>query len=103
MHQLHIQCNTSVVDLLVEMILVPDGFRHRKLGEFFLNGHLDLNITDVVPFERVPLIRSVLRQIAGSTAVGLRRRTGLTEILDEFFAFGHLLLSKTQNGTDTIQ
>ena len=103
MHQLHIQCNTSVVDFLVKVILVPHSFRHRELGEFFLDGHFDLNITDVISLEGRPFVRRVFRQIAGPTAVGLRRRTGLTEILDEFFAFGQLLLPKPQNGTDALQ
>ena len=103
MHKLHIKGDTSVVDFLIEVILLPDHFRHRKLGELFLNGHLNLNITDVVPFEGRPLVWSVFRQVAGSTAIGLCRRTGLAEILDEFFAFGQFLLSEAQNGTDTFQ
>ena len=103
MHQLHIEGDTSVVNFLIEVILLPDHFRHRKLGELFLNGHLDLDITDVVPFEGSPLVRSVFRQVAGSTTIGLCRRTGLAEILDELFAFGQFLLSEAQNGTDTFQ
>ena len=39
------------------------------------------------------LVGSVFRQVAGSTAIALCRRTGLAEILDELFAFGQLLLS----------
>ena len=103
MHKLHIEGDTSVVDFLIEVILFPDHFRHWKLGELFLNGHLNLNITDVVPFEGSPLVWSVFRQIAGATAIDLCRRTGLAEILDEFFAFGQFLLSEAQNGTDTFQ
>ena len=103
MHQLHIKGDASVVDFLIEVVLLPDCFRHRELGELFLNGHLDLDITDVVPFEGVPLVGSVFRQVAGSTAIGLCRRTGLAEILDELFAFGQLLLSEAQNSTDAFQ
>ena len=103
MHQLHIEGDTSVVNFLIEVILLPDHFRHRKLGELFLNGHLDLDITDVVPFEGSPLVRSVFRQVAGSTTIGLCRRTGLAEILDELFAFGQFLLSEAQNSTDAFQ
>ena len=103
MHQLHIEGDTSVVNFLIDVILLPDHFRHRKLGELFLNGHFDLDITDVVPFEGSPLVRSVFRQVAGSTTIGLCRRTGLAEILDELFAFGQFLLFEAQNGTDTFQ
>ena len=88
MHQLHIEGDTSVVDFLIEVILFPDCFRHWELGELFLNGHLDLNVPDVIPLEGGPLVRSVFRQVAGATAVGFCRRTGLAEILDELFAFG---------------
>ena len=54
-------------------------------------------------FEDSPLVRSVFRQVAGPTAIGLCRCTGLAEILDELFAFGQLLLSEAQNGTDAFQ
>ena len=37
------------------------------------------------------------RKVAGALTVGLGRRTGLTEIFDEVFAFGQLLLLKPKH------
>ena len=60
-HQFHIQTHAAVVDLLVEMVFLPDAVRHRIFGEPRLNGHLCLHIADVVSLERQPLIRGVFR------------------------------------------
>ena len=43
------------------------------------------------------------RKVAGTLSVGFGRRTGLTEILDEFLALGQLLLFKPKHSTDTFQ
>ena len=41
--------------------------------------------------------------VAGTAVIGLRWRTGLTEIFDEVFALGELLLFKPQHSTDAFQ
>ena len=60
-HQFHIHTDTSVVDLLVEMVLVPDILRHREPGQLLLDGHLRFHIPEVVDFEPRPLLRGILR------------------------------------------
>ena len=52
LYQRYIQRNTSVVYLLVEVILVPYGLRHWKLGKPRLYRHFCLNIANVIFFER---------------------------------------------------
>ena len=43
------------------------------------------------------------RKVAGALTVGFCRRTGLTEIFDEFLVLGKLLLFKPQHGTDSLK
>lgn len=50
-NQVHVENNTFVVNLLIEVVLLSDRIRHSELGELFLNGYLDLDITGIVPFE----------------------------------------------------
>ena len=102
-HQFHIQTHASVVDLLVEMVFLPDAVRYGVFGEPCLDGHLRLHIADVVSLERQPFICGVLRQITGALTVGLSWRTGLAEIFDEVFAFGQLLLFQSENSPDSLQ
>ena len=103
MHQFHIDGDAAIVDLLVEVVFLPDRIRNGEPGELILNGHLDLDVTDVVPLERSPLVWGMPRQIPGSTTVCFRRRTGLAEVSDEVFALGQLLFPEAQHGSDTFQ
>ena len=103
LHQFHVQGNATVVDFLVDVVFVPDAVRHRVLGKSRLDGHLGLHITDVVFFESQPLVRGMSRKVAGALTVGLGRCAGLTEIFDEVFAFGQLLLLKPKHRTDAFQ
>ena len=85
------------------MVFVPYTVRHGIFGEPSLNGHFSLHISDVVLFESQPLIRGVSWKVTGALTVGFCRRTGLTEIFDEFLALGQLLLFKPKHGTDTLK
>ena len=80
-----------------------DAVRHRKHGKLFLNRHLRFNIAGVIFFERRPLVRRVVRVIAGALAVGFCRRTGLAEVFNEVFALSELLLIQFKHRTDTFQ
>ena len=102
-HQFHIQPHTPIIDLLIQVVLVPYAVRHRKFRKPSLDSHFGFHITDIVFFESQPLIRGMGRKVAGTLTVGFRGRTGLTKILDEFFAFSQLLLFQTQHGTDAFQ
>ena len=102
-HQFHIQSNTAVIDFLVDVVFVPHAVRHGILRKPSLDGHFGLYIADVVLFESQPLIRGMSRKVAGTLSVGLGRRTGLTEIFDEVFAFGQFLLFKTKHRTNAFQ
>ena len=102
-NQFHIQGNTTVIDLLVDVVFVPHAVRHGIFGQARLNGHFGLHIADVVFLESQPLVRGMSRKVAGTLSVGLGRRTGLTEIFDEVFAFGQFLLFKPKYRTDTFQ
>ena len=102
-HKLHIQGNTTVIDLLVDVIFIPHAVRHGIFDKPSLYGHFGLHIADVIFLERQPLIRRMSRKITGTMTVGLGRRTGLTEIFDEVFASGQFLLLKPQHRTDAFQ
>ena len=103
LHQIHIQCHASVVDLLIEVVFLPDAVRDRELGQPILDGLLYLHIPAVISFEGGPLVRRVHGQVPGPATVGLRRSTGLAEVFDEVLALGELLFVQTQHGTDALQ
>lgn len=48
MDQIHIQRDTPVIDLLINVIFLPDRLRDRELGKFGLNGHFHFHIAHVV-------------------------------------------------------
>ena len=60
-HQSAVQQNAPVVDALVEMVVLPLLLGDRETGQFLLDGHLRLHISDVVSLERQPFIRGVFR------------------------------------------
>ena len=103
MHQLHVDGDTAIVDLLVEVILLPNVLRNWELCELLLNGHLDFDIPDVVALERFPFIRGMPGQVPGSASVRFRWRTRLAEVFDELLALGQLLFPEPQHGTDAFQ
>lgn len=85
---------------------LPNWFvpsRNGEPRELILNGHLYLDVSDVVPLERSPLVRGMPRKIPGPATVCFRRGTGLAEVPDEVFALGQLLFPEAQHGTDAFQ
>ena len=102
-HQLHVQHDAPVVDLLVDAVFVPHTVQHGILRQSHLDGRLGLHVADVVLFERQPPVRGVRRKIAGTLTVGLCGRAGLAEIPDQFLALGQLLLFQPQHRACAFQ
>ena len=101
--QRQVDHDATVIDLLVDVILVPYEVRDRKLLQAFLDGHLGFDVTDVVALKGGPLERFVFRTVTGAAIVGLRRDAGLTEELDQFFTFRELLLFQPEHRADAFQ
>ena len=56
-----VEHDAPVVDLLIEGVVAPLGFRDRELGELLLNGHFRFHISKVVGFEQRPFLRRICR------------------------------------------
>ena len=100
---LTIQADASVVDLLGQVIFLPDGIRNWELGQHLLDRHLHLHIALVVCLEGGPLVRRMLRAVPEPAAVHFRRLAGYGEILDQRLALCHLLILQLQHCADTLQ
>ena len=100
---LPIQADASVVDLLGQVIFLPDGIRNRKLGQHLLDRHLHLHIALVVRLEGGPLVRRMLRAVPEPAAVHFCRLTGHGEVFDQRLALCHLLILQLQHCADTLQ
>ena len=96
-HQRPVQRDAPVVDLLIEVILLPHLVRHRVIPQALLNAHLCFHIAQVVGFEGGPPVRSVCREM---TRAILGRNT---EILDQILALGQLLLVQPQRRSGILQ
>ena len=102
-HQHHVKLYAPVVDLLVEIVFLPQEIRHGELRQLLLDRHLGFHVTLVIRDEGGPPYRVMLREIACPAAVGLGRLTGDTEIADERLALSHLLVFQLQNFADPLQ
>lgn len=98
-----IDSHATIIDFLIDVVFLPERIRHRKFLQALLNGHLGLNVSDVIPFEGCPLLRRVIWIVSGPLAICLCRSTGLAEVLDEVFSFSELLFFQTEDGTDTFE
>ena len=96
-----VEHDAPVIDLLIEGVVAPLGFRDRELGELLLNGHFRFHISKVVGFEQRPFLWHICRIMSNKRAVSCFCRSA--EIPDEVFAFFEFLLFQTQHGTDTFQ
>ena len=97
------QPDATVVNLLIDVVFLPDLIRDREFSQPLLDAHLGLHVAQVVALEGVPFVRCVEGAVPGALAIGLRRRTGLAEEFDQLLAFGQFLLFQPQHGTDTLQ
>ena len=102
-HQLPVDGDAPVVDLLILMVLRPHVLRHGIPAQALLNAHLRFHVPQVICFEQRPFLRRVLRQITGATAVCFGSGTGLAEVADQLLAFAHLLLIQRQRRTHAHQ
>ena len=96
-HELHVQSDPTIVDLLIQMVLVPDKIRHREAGQFLLDRHLCFNVAQVIAFEHGPLVRCVGWTIPCSAAVRFCWRTRLAEETDQIFACFQLLFFEPEH------
>ena len=88
LHQGHIEPYSSVIDFLVEHILIPHRLRHRVFGQSLLNRHFHFHVAPIVGFEKFPLIaRRLMKGRYGETA-------------NERLALGHFLSFQTQYTAD---
>ncbi len=99
----HVDLYPSVVDLLVEMVFVPQEVRHGQSGEPLLYRHLGLHVLLVVRLEHGPLFRVMCGEVPCPVPVGTRRLAGDAEIADQRLAFRHFLLVQVQRGADALQ
>ena len=102
-NQFHVQPDATVVDLLIDVVFLPDLIRDREFSQPLLDAHLGLHVAQVVALEGVPFVRRMEGAIPGALAVCLRGSAGLAEEFDQLLAFGQFLLFQPQHGTDTLQ
>ena len=102
-HQLSVDSDTPVVDLLILMVLLPHVLWHGIPAQALLNAHLRFHVPQVIRFEKRPFLRRVLWQIACATAVALGGSAGLAEIADQLLAFAQLLFIQRQRRAHTHQ
>lgn len=102
LHEIHVDAHASVVDLLVDVVLVPHEVRHREVPQFPLDHHLDLDVALVVLFECRPFAGIIRWQVPSASAVRLGGCAGDGEVFDEGLAFIHLLVGKLQDCADTF-
>ena len=95
-HQLPVDGDAPVVDLLILMVLLPYVLRHGIPAQALLNAHLRFHVPQVICFEKRPFFRRILRQVTGTTAVCFGSSTGLAEVADQLLAFAQLLLIQRQ-------
>ena len=89
---LHVQPDAAVIDLLIQMVFVPDKLRHRESGQLSLNGDFRIHVPQIVCLEHRPPVRRIGRAVARPAVVRFSRFARLTEILDQVFAGRQLLL-----------
>ena len=95
--------DTTIIDSLVNVILLPDRFRYRKFTKLMLDAHFNFYIADVIALEGFPFLRRMKKSISRPATIGFRSSAGLAEIFDEVLAFCELLLLKSQHGTDAFK
>ena len=91
-HKLHIHTNATVIDFLVEVILIPDELRDWILSQPVLHCEFHFNIALVIGLEGFPFLPVMLRQVSCAAAVALSGFARHTEIADEVFSLFHFLV-----------
>ena len=101
LNQLHVNTDTPVVDLLIQIKLFPDKIRHGETRKPLVDCQLRLHILLVICLEGFPFLRSIGRCVELRNAVnGI---IGNAKILDERLALRHLLLFQFQRSTCRCQ
>src|SRR5574344_292037 len=94
LNKIHIHLYASIVDFLVEMILIPDVLWYWKLNQSLLYLYFCLHITLVICFKLLPFISFIGWQITSSTAICFCWSTGNTKVTDQVFTLCQLLFFK---------
>ena len=95
--------HTAIIDFLIDVVFLPDRIRHREFLQALLNGHLSLDVTDVIALKSGPFLRRVVWIVSGALTVCLCRSTGLAEELDQILALGELLFLQTEDRADAFE
>ena len=96
-HQGHVHSDSTVVDLLIEMVLIPDFIWYRISFQPLLNAHFGFHVAQIVGFEAIPFFR----RIGGRMPLAVL--AGDTKIADEVFPFSELLLIQPQCASSVLQ
>ena len=92
--QFIVNTNTAIVDLLIEIKLLPDRIGNRKAGKPTVDLHFSFYIALVICLENCPLFRRIYRCVKMRHAV--HRFVGYTKVFNESFALRHFLLFNMQ-------
>ena len=95
--QCGVDTDTSVVNLLIDLILLPEVIRYWEVGELAPNLGFYLHVAGIIGLKQPPAIRVTTGHALISVLIGD------AEILDEFLAFTHLLRIEIQYRADIFQ
>lgn len=74
--QFRVDPYATVVDTLIHPVVMPLPGRHWKAFQPLVDVHLRVNVLNAVVLELCPVFREVVREVSGSSAVGLGRLAG---------------------------
>ena len=88
--------HTAVVNALIHVVVIPLMVGQRESLQLLADGSFCANVLQAVILELLPLLRSMVREIAGSAAVSFCGLTGDGKILDQIVPRLVLLVSGLQ-------
>src|SRR5699024_12433685 len=103
LNKIHIHLYASIVDFLVEMILIPDVLWYWKLDQSLLYLYFCLHITLVICFELLPFIDFISGWVTSATTIYFFWSAWKTKISYQVVTFRQLLFLKSQHCTYTFQ
>lgn len=95
--------NAAIIDLLIQVILLPYGFRNRKTHKLLLYLHFCFHIPLIVLLKQFPFVTGMLRAVSRAIAIRSLWLTRLAEVADQFLTLFQLLLFQTQNAAYALQ
>ena len=95
--------DAPVIDLLVEMILVPYKVRDRVVLQALLYLQFYLHVPLIIFLKQRPFFRRMFGKVPGSAAVALGRSAGAAEVSDQVLPFFEFLLVEAEDGADLLK